>query len=900
VTSRHLGLLVPLGLVGAAALIAALLIPRPHRPAVSPASRGAAPVPPRPEGPATTTATAGLDLRNVRLRMTPDGLAGSLEYTLVVGTYYEWNTDPTAVPGLMSEVTRRTGVRAGVCFSPVALDERRVRRNPLLIMTGNRFFRLSRAEKANLRGYLHAGGFIYADDCGGADRSFREMIKDLLPEADLIELPGDHPILNTPYRLGAVPKVLDLYHGPARGYAAYLDGRLAVFYTHDTDVPCGWEKNPDGSFVHMLDEQRHELSYRLGVNVVMYVLGELQRRQELAATTPTARTGASSATCPSFAGAVREYRMKPQMPCSLILGIAPAGRHVWLAGRRTLPGEQEGLARFDYRSERWEIFLDSEGVLADEINCLASGTKGIWIGTSSASWRWNHGLWHYDPAARKSRRYTTADGLVDERVYDLLVRRDNLYAATRRGLARLDLKTGRWHKDPAHSENYTDAALCLAADDRYVWAGRTSGLLRYDTREDAYKLFDRSNSPVGGMVNALAADGRRLWVAAQDALLTYRDGKFEEPAEGRRIAQAEVLTAASDGKWVCLGTRTGGLHVLDTAEGTWRAFDTTTGLPANCIRKVALDDRSIWCAFGDEPLGVGRYDRRAGKWSFFGHRAGIPCNHLYCLARRGDRLYLGTMANGLWARDVARGRWVNLEQHHRAEHATILRADVYDLLPGKDELWFGTNLGLCRYRHGADTYEPVAGLNASVAAVAFDGPRVLCGTRRRGLMAYDPQSKSWADLSGAYGLAPGPITALARDARGIWVGTEQGLLLLDRAAGKAVALPAGLSGTPVTALLADGPRVYVGTPTGLLRCDARTRAVTGRYLRGEHVLRILPAGAGLLVGTRTGLASIRPGGDRAVLDPRFAGRAVTSLAVDDKYLWIGTLGHGLARAERSP
>jgi len=702
------------------------------------------------------------------------------------------------------------------------------------------------------------------------------MIKDLLPEADLIELPGDHPILNTPYRLGAVPKVLDLYHGPARGYAAYLDGRLAVFYTHDTDVPCGWEKNPDGSFVHMLDEQRHELSYQLGVNVVMYVLGELQRRQELAATTPTARTGASSATCPSFAGAVREYRMKPQMPCSLILGIAPAGRHgtpcvvggaadvAWRAGgprpvrlpERTvgdLPGFRGCAGGRDQLPG-----LGGEGDLdRDLLSLLAVEPRPVALRPRR---RWNHGLWHYDPAARKSRRFTAADGLVDERVYDLLVRRDNLYAATRRGLARLDLKTGRWHKDPAHSENYTDAALC------YVWAGRTSGLLRYDTREDAYKLFDRSNSPVGGMVNALAADGRRLWVAAQDALLTYRDGK----------------------------------HVLDTAEGTWRAFDTTTGLPANCIRKVALDDRSIWCAFGDEPLGVGRYDRRAGKWSFFGHRAGIPCNHLYCLARRGDRLYLGTMANGLWARDVARGRWVNLEQHHRAEHATILRADVYDLLPGKDELWFGTNLGLCRYRHGADTYEPVAGLNASVAAVAFDGPRVLCGTRRRGLMAYDPQSKSWADLSGAYGLAPGPITALARDARGIWVGTEQGLLLLDRAAGKAVALPAGLSGTPVTALLADGPRVYVGTPTGLLRCDARTRAVTGRYLHGEHVLRILPAGAGLLVGTRTGLASIRPGGDRAVLDPRFAGRAVTSLAVDDKYLWIGTLGHGLARAERSP
>lgn len=842
-----------------------------------------------------------LDTRNVRLKLVDGKLTGSLEYTLVVGTYHEWNTDPTAVPGLMSEVTSRTGIRATVNFSPIGLDEGRIRRNPLVIMTGNRYFNLSKTEIANLRRYLQAGGFLYTDDCGGADRSFRIMIKKLLPASELVELGASHPIFNCFYKLPGTPKIIDLYGGKAKGYAAYLGDRLAVFYTYDTDVPCGWEKNPDGSFVHLLSKTKHEQSYRLGVNVVMYVLKELCNRRLAASPAPSTRPAGRAAETGAFlAGPLRTYRMRPRMPCNLIRAIAPAGRYVWVAGRRMLPGEQEGLGRFDYQTGAWELFLDSEGVLADEVNCLAVGPGGLWIGTSTIRRRWNHGLWRYDPESKRSRRYTKADGLVDHDVYDLAADGEDLYVATRSGLGWLEGKSGKWHRDPTHSRTYLDLTLCLAVDDRHVWAGRANGLRRYHKQKGTYENFDARNSPVSGMVNALAIDGDRLWISAPPQLITYSKGSFAIPPEGRPIAAAEVLAAAGDDKLLCFGTRAAGLHVLEKATGRWRVFDKAAGLPAQAISKVALDARSIWCAFGENPLGVGRCDRGSGKWTFYSYRAGVPCDHVFCLTCDGDDLFVGTMSNGFWKYLCRADRWINLNLAHRAEHAPVRRTDVYCTLHHKNALWFGTNRGLCRHRMGSDTYEILAGPTAAVAALAADGETILCGTQQRGLMAYAPDARTWADLNRRYGIEPSPVTAIACDAGQICLGTDRGLLLLDKASARPKSVPPGLASQPVTALLLREGTLLVGTRHGLLRYDTRT----GRQrelLAGAHVTALLARpGGGLLVGTRSGLALLAdPATPRvAVFDKRLAGQHVSALACGADHLWIGTVGHGLVRAGR--
>jgi len=224
---------------------------------------------------------AKLDLERVKVELDEKGkLNGAFEYSLIVGTFYEWNTDPTAIPGLFDEFTKRTGVKAKVDFGSFGLDEERLLKNPFILMTGNRFFSLTEEETKNVRRYLEGGGVLYADDCGGADWSFRHMVKKLLGEkAELKELGPEHDVFGSFYKIESVPKVIDLYHGKATLFGAELDGRLAILYTHDTDVQCGWEKNPDGTFVHVLTPEKHENSLKFGVNLLTYVLTELAKRE---------------------------------------------------------------------------------------------------------------------------------------------------------------------------------------------------------------------------------------------------------------------------------------------------------------------------------------------------------------------------------------------------------------------------------------------------------------------------------------------------------------------------------------------------------------------------------------------------------------------------------------------
>ncbi len=205
-------------------------------------------------------------------RQTDGSLSGGFGYSFIIGTYYEWNTDPTAIPGLFDEYSRRTGVQAEIEFVPVNLADPELQRNPLVIMTGNRHFVLTDEEIDNLRSYLLKGGFLYADDCGGADQSFRRLLNRILGEISLQELPIEHPLFSAHYAIERMPKIVDLYQGPPKAYGGYIDGRLAIVYTYDTDIPCGWEKNPDGSFVHVLAPGKHEAAIRFGVNVLAFAL----------------------------------------------------------------------------------------------------------------------------------------------------------------------------------------------------------------------------------------------------------------------------------------------------------------------------------------------------------------------------------------------------------------------------------------------------------------------------------------------------------------------------------------------------------------------------------------------------------------------------------------------------
>jgi hypothetical protein len=140
---------------------------------------------------------------------------------------------------------------------------------PVIYMTGHGNVRLSDEEVARLRQYLGAGGFLHADDNYGMDESFRREMRRVFPNNNLVELPFDHPIYRAwfTFPLG-LPKIHEHEGKPAQGLGIFLEGRLAVFYSYESDLGDGWEDQ----HVHSDPETKRLEALRMGTNIVVYAV----------------------------------------------------------------------------------------------------------------------------------------------------------------------------------------------------------------------------------------------------------------------------------------------------------------------------------------------------------------------------------------------------------------------------------------------------------------------------------------------------------------------------------------------------------------------------------------------------------------------------------------------------
>ena len=95
-------------------------------------------------------------------------------------------------------------------------------------------------------------------------------MKKLFPESPLVELPFSHEIYKQKYEFkNGVPKIHEHDDLPAKGYGIFVDGRLAIYYTYETDLGDGWE---DPS-VHKDPEEIRQLALKMGANIIQFVMG---------------------------------------------------------------------------------------------------------------------------------------------------------------------------------------------------------------------------------------------------------------------------------------------------------------------------------------------------------------------------------------------------------------------------------------------------------------------------------------------------------------------------------------------------------------------------------------------------------------------------------------------------
>lgn len=182
----------------------------------------------------------------------------------------DWYANPSSLPNLLRAIGERTALPVADREVVVRLTDDQVWDIPYLYMTGHGNVRFSDAELDVLRRWLRQGGFLHVDDNYGMDESVRRELARLFPGTGLVEVPLDHPVYNLVYAFPkGLPKIHEHDGKPAQGFGLFLEGRLAVFYSYQSDLGDGWE-DPE---VHRDPAELHEAALRMGVNLFAYAVG---------------------------------------------------------------------------------------------------------------------------------------------------------------------------------------------------------------------------------------------------------------------------------------------------------------------------------------------------------------------------------------------------------------------------------------------------------------------------------------------------------------------------------------------------------------------------------------------------------------------------------------------------
>ena len=182
----------------------------------------------------------------------------------------DWYSNPSSLPNLLEALKQRTGVAVETDREArVEIMDEDLFDHPMVYMNGHGTVKFTQEEVERLRKYLTTGGFLWADDNYGMDKSFRREIARVFPESPLVEVPFSHEIYHVFYDFAdGLPKIHEHDGGPPQGFGIFHEGKLVVFYTFDTDIGDGIED----ADVHGDPPDKREAAMKTAINIVLYAM----------------------------------------------------------------------------------------------------------------------------------------------------------------------------------------------------------------------------------------------------------------------------------------------------------------------------------------------------------------------------------------------------------------------------------------------------------------------------------------------------------------------------------------------------------------------------------------------------------------------------------------------------
>jgi ligand-binding sensor domain-containing protein len=483
-------------------------------------------------------------------------------------------------------------------------------------------------------------------------------------------------------------------------------------------------------------------------------------------------------------------------------------------GRLLIGTRAGGLMAFNGRQFR-ELTAGPEHQRLLEINLVGKDGPRLFVGTFA------DGLWI--EAGGRWSHFTTADGLLSNRVVGVAVADQNLFVATDFGLSVIENTQVRFQtlvtlpslsslaltgnslvlsKDNGETFSFrtdqeisaarsvtpiawpraaSSAGTRLIALDQYLWLLSDDGLYRaaMDHAFVAWGQPDRKRMLTSNLVSALTIDSQaRVWAG------NFRRGIDVLSPQGTQLAHLESETSREinsltkdQASNTILVASSAGLLRFDSSLRATEQWSTKDGLLSNAVLQVAHWDvegedarnRQLACATS-KGLSLGARGKLHGLTTV----QGLPSNSLYAVLVQGRKTYVGTLG-GLAV----------------VEDGRVSR------------VFKDTNSKLT---------------NNWVTALSAVGPRIFVGTYGGGLFELNASGelRSFAPEVGRVVVNP---NAMWSDGLRLFVGTLDGALVFEPSSQQWTRVKSELPSQNVLSVTGGDNYVYFGTTGGIARIE---------------------------------------------------------------------------------
>jgi hypothetical protein len=448
------------------------------------------------------------------------------------------------------------------------------------------------------------------------------------------------------------------------------------------------------------------------------------------------------------------------------------------------------------------------------VTSIAYDYQYVYFGTTGGVTRYDRYKQHWDTP------FTTSDGLPDNWIRNVAYdpTKDVVWADTYGGAAVYYRVFGEWTKDyqfphelaksdtadlelpnfftdygptSTGSDYVTDANLNrypiinYLKDDFYdeLWIatwGLNAGLASFqDLRLKMFKfgLYDKD-------VKAILIDGDDIWFGGTGFLnpstgITRYNRKNETWEYYSSyyvpfLTSHAVNTMEADSQYVWIGTPKG-LVRMKKRDSTWRSYSSFRGLPDNQVTSLESEGRYLWIG---TTRGLAFYDT---KYDSLKTIKDPLLKNLYIFSILADSYYVwvGT-ENGVYTLDKEKKTWyrfVTPDGLLTGQVRSIAQWSDKKVSSGKEELWFGTDMGILGYAPTSDksrVYDNRLNFpEVDVVKLACDSENVWVATKS-GVWKLNRETDIWIKYTTDDGLLDNNVQDMVLDGDYIWFGTPQG------------------------------------------------------------------------------------------------------------------------------